>query len=203
MRQIWGKLLLWLGFIRVKQEIEKPFDFNKSYIITPNHTSELDIISLTVKLNKMDFSFMAKAELAKIPLFNIWFRTIDIAVERKNARKAAESYLKALKYVDNGRSILIFPEGTVGPNVPQLLNFKDGPFRMAIEKQIDVLPVTIMGNHKILPDLTTFGAWPSYVYQYVHTPVSTKGMTLEDLAALKKQVYDTIQNKLIEHGYIQ
>lgn len=203
MRRIWGWIILVLGGIRVKQIEEGHYDPNKSYVITPNHTSELDIISLTVKLKQLDFSFMAKAELAQIPLFNIWFRTIDIAVDRKNARKSAESYMKALKYIDKGRSIMIFPEGTVGKQVPELLRFKDGPFRMAIEKQVDILPVTIMGNHKILPDLSTFGAWPTVVTQIVHSPISTQGMTLEDVPALRDRVFEIIQNTLIQHGYIQ
>lgn len=56
-----GKFLLLTGFIRVKQIYEEPIDPNKAYVITPNHTSQLDIITLTVKLNQLDFSFLAKS----------------------------------------------------------------------------------------------------------------------------------------------
>jgi len=199
-RRIWGWLLLKAGFIFVKQIYEVPIDKSKTYIITPNHTSQLDIITLTVKL-KLFFNFIAKAELEKVPLFGIWFRTIDIAVDRKDPRKGAESYRKGLRWLDQNNSMVIFPEGTISGNVPKLIKFKDGPFKMAIEKQVDILPVTIINNWKILPDRGIFEGRPGLVYQYIHKPVSTKGLTLNDLPELKEKVFKVISNKLHQHGY--
>lgn len=200
LRRLWGWLLLILGLIRVKQIYEEPIDERKSYIITPNHTSQLDIVTLSVKLN-IFFNFMAKSELEKIPAFGIWFRTIDVAVNRKNPRQSAEAYRKALKWIDEGNSMVIFPEGTISNQVPQLIKFKDGPFRMAIEKQIDILPVTIIGNWITLPDQGVFEGQPHAVIQYIHKPVSTVGLTFNDVDALKEKVYQTINNKLKEYGY--
>ena len=200
-RRIWGWILLRVCFVRVKQIVEEKLDTTKPYIITPNHQSYIDIITLTVKLNQLNFSFMAKAELAKIPLFGIWFRTVDINVDRKNIRKAAEAYKKATRFFDSGRSLVIFPEGTIGTHVPKMLKFKDGPFRLAIEKQIDILPVTILGNHIILADQDTLDGRPGTVYQYIHKPISTKNLTMDDVDALREKVYHIIQNKLTEYGY--
>jgi len=201
-RQIWGWLLFRIGLIRVEQILEEPIDLTKAYVVAPNHTSQLDIITLSVKL-PIDISFMAKKELEEIPLFGIWFRTIDIAVDRKNPRKAAEAYKKATKFFESGRSLVIFPEGTISNKVPELISFKDGPFRLAIEKQIDILPVTITGNWRVLPDQGVFEGRPGKVKQYVHKAISTKGMTLEDVKTLKNQVYHIIHNKLIELGEIE
>ncbi len=200
-RRFWGSFLLLIGGIRVKQIFEEPIDSNKAFVVTPNHTSQLDIVTLTVKLNQLDFSFLAKAELEKVPLFGIWFRTIDISVDRKNIKKSAEAYFKSVKYIEAGRSMVIFPEGTIPNTAPKLIKFKDGPFRLAIETQTDILPVTIMGNHIVLPDQGVFEGQPGKVVQYIHKPISTKGMTLDDIATLKQKVYDTIENKLKEHGY--
>jgi 1-acyl-sn-glycerol-3-phosphate acyltransferase len=200
-RRFWGSFLLFMGFIRVKQIIEEPFDYNKPYIICPNHTSQLDIVTLTVKLNQLDFSFMAKKELEEIPLFGIWFRTIDIAVDRKNVRKAAEAYIKATRFFDSNRSLVIFPEGTISNQVPKLIKFKDGPFRLAIEKQIDILPVTIIGNNIVLPDQGVLEGKPGKTYQIIHKPISTKGLTLENTEELKNQVYNIINSKLAEYNY--
>ena len=200
LRRFWGKILLWIGLIHVRQIFEEPLDTNRSYIIVPNHTSQLDIVTLTVKL-KIFFNFMAKSELEKVPVFGIWFRTIDIAVDRKNARKAAESYRKAVKWIDQGNSIVVFPEGTISNQVPKLIKFKDGPFKMAIEKQIDILPVTIVGNWKVLPDQGIFEGKPGKVIQYIHKPISTKGLTFEDTSRVKDQVYQIINTKLQEYGY--
>jgi 1-acyl-sn-glycerol-3-phosphate acyltransferase len=200
-RRFWGKILLTTGFVKITQIVEEPFDTTKPYIICPNHTSQLDIVTLTVKLNQLDFSFMAKKELEEIPVFGIWFRTIDIAVDRKNPRKAAEAYIKTTKFFESGRSLVIFPEGTISNQVPKLIKFKDGPFRLAIEKQIDILPVTIVGNNNILPDQGVFEGKPGHGYQIIHKPISTKGMTLDNVDELKNQVYNVINNKLAEYNY--
>ncbi len=199
-RKVWGKILLMIGFMRVEQFIEEPLDPHQSYIIAPNHTSQIDIVTLTVKL-PLFFNFMAKAELERIPFFGIWFRTIDIAVERREPRKAALAYKKALKWLAEGNSMVIFPEGTISNKVPQLIPFKDGPFRMAIETQLPVLPVTIIGNWEVFPDQGVFEGRPGIIKQYIHKPIPTKGLTLNDIDTLKEQVFQVINTKLQSHGY--
>ncbi|MCK6611424.1 MAG: 1-acyl-sn-glycerol-3-phosphate acyltransferase [Bacteroidia bacterium] len=200
LRVFWGKALLFFGLVRLKTEFEQPVDPKGVYIITPNHSSYIDIATITTGLDMLDFSFMAKAELLNIPLFGIWFKTIDIAVDRKNARKAAEAYIKATRFFSSGRSLVIFPEGTIGPQIPKLLRFKDGPFKLAVEKQVDILPVTIIDNYKIFNDTGVISGRPGKVYQYIHAPISTKGMTQEDVEGLKNKVYQIIEAKLKEYG---
>lgn len=200
LRKFWGKMLLLCAFIRVKTYYEEPLHTEQAYMIVPNHASQLDIVTTTVKL-PLYFNFMAKAELERIPLFGIWFRTIDIAVERKDARKAALAYRKALNWLEAGHSMCIFPEGTISSSVPKLIPFKDGPFRMAIEKQIPLLPVTIVGAWEVLPDQGVFEGRPGIIRQYVHKPIPTKGLTLEDIDKVKAAVFQVINNKLQDHGY--
>lgn len=202
-RKLWGRWLFLCGLIRAKQYMEEPIDTSKAYVITPNHTSKLDIVSLTVKL-KLDFNFMAKIELAQVPIFGIFFRTIDIAVDRKSARHSAMAYQKAKdQLMKDKKSIVIFPQGTIPKYTPKLGNFKDGAFKMAIETQTDILPVTIIDNWKVLPDYGGFHFRPGTIIQYVHKPISTKGMTDADLPALKQKVFDIIAAKLAEHGYFE
>lgn len=199
-RKFWGKMLLLFGFIRVQTFYEVPLDPKQSYMIVPNHTSQVDIVTLAAKL-PIFFNFMAKAELERIPVFGIWFRTIDIAVERKDARKSALAYRKALNWIEEGNSMVIFPEGTISSQVPKMIKFKDGPFRIAIEKQIPLLPITIIGNWELLPDQGVFEGKPGFAYQYVHQPISTNGLTLNDIDLLKDKVYQVINNKLQANGY--
>lgn len=202
LRRLWGRWNFFWGAIRVKQIIESPIDYSKPYIITPNHTSQLDIVTLTVNL-KLDFSFLAKIELAQIPVFGIFFRTIDIAVDRKNARQAAFAYQQTKNKLDEGKSIVIFPESTIHRDVPKLHRFKDGAFRLAIEKQVDILPVTIIGNWIVLPDKGHFHFCPGTIIQFVHKPISTAGMTLDNVEELKQKVFDIIESKLAEYGYFE
>lgn len=193
-------MLLVGGLIRVKMHYEEMPDPNQAYMIVPNHTSQVDIVTLTAKLH-LYFNFMAKAELERIPVFGIWFRTIDIAVERKDARKAALAYRKALNWIEAGNSMVIFPEGTIASQVPKMIKFKDGPFRMAIEKQIPLLPVTIIGNWQVMPDQGVFEGRPGIVHQYVHKAIPTKGLTLNDIETVKEQVFQVISDKLQANGY--
>lgn len=203
LRRFWGRWLFLGGFIKVKQFMEEPIDDSKAYVITPNHTSKLDIVTLTVKL-KLDFNFMAKIELAKVPVFGIFFRTIDIAVDRKSARHSAMAYQKAKdQLMKHKKSIVIFPQGTIPVYTPKLGKFKDGAFKMAIESQSDILPVTIIHNWRILPDYGGFHFRPGTVLQFIHKPIPTAGMTDEDLPALKQKVFDIIAAKLAQHGYFE
>lgn len=204
LRKVWGRWLFLCGAIRVKHIEEVAFDKkNTAYVIAPNHTSMLDIVTLTVKLH-IDFNFMAKMELAKIPVFGIFFRTIDIAVDRKNARQAAQAYQRSIDQLNvNNKSIVIFPEGTIPAHAPKLARFKDGAFKLAIETQKPILPVSIIKNWEILPDKGKMRFKPGVVYQYVHAPISTLGLTDDDIPALKEKVHHLIANKLAEYGYKQ
>ncbi len=204
LRKVWGHWLFFGGCIWVKHIEEVPFDKkNTAYVIAPNHTSKLDIVTLTVKL-LVNFNFMAKIELARVPVFGIFFRTIDIAVDRKNARHSAKAYQRAVdQLTKEKRSIVIFPEGTIPGHTPKMGRFKDGAFKLAVETQTPILPVTIIKNWEILPDNGKFRFRPGRVYQYVHPPISTVGLTDDDIPMLKEKVHHLIANKLAEYGYNQ
>lgn len=202
-RKVWGWWLFVSGGLWVKQIEEKPIDWKQSYVVTPNHTSYLDIPTLAVKM-PMFINFMAKIELSRIPLFGIFFRTIDIAVDRKNVRHSAWAFQQAKdQLVNEHKSIVIFPEGTIPPHVPKMGRFKDGPFRLAIETQRPILPVTIIGNWVALPDNGKLRFRPAVITQYVHEPISTIGMTLDDVDTLKQKVFNLIEQKLAEYGYFE
>lgn len=201
-RRVQAAFLLFISAIRVKVHSEELLDPKQAYIITPNHTSQFDIVTLTIRL-PVFFNFMAKAELERIPLFGIWFRTLDISVERKDPRKAAQAYRKALNWLDQGHSTLIFPEGTIPDQAPQMLRFKEGPFKMAIEKQIPVVPVTIVGNWLVMPDKGVIEGRPGTVHHFIHKPIPTLGMKVKDAHELKEAVYRTISDQLLKCGFPQ
>ncbi len=198
-RKVWLDSLLRIGFIRVNTIIEDGFDKNQTYVITPNHGSRLDIICLVARL-PLFFSFLAMEEFKKVPLYGKWFRTLDLGVNKKNPIQAAKSYLQSKKVIESNRSLVMFPEATISKIVPQLSDFKDGPFRLAIEKQVPILPITFIGNYKLIPDQGVFEIRPGKVIQYIHSPVDTVGLSLEDVEFLKKKVKYIIENKLQEYN---
>lgn len=202
-RKVWGWWLFITGGLWVKQIEEVPVDWKQAYVVTANHTSYLDIPTLAVKL-PMFINFMAKIELSRIPVFGIFFRTIDIAVDRKNIRHSAWAFHQAKQQLlQEHKSIVIFPEGTIPTTVPKMGRFKEGAFRLAIETQKPVLPVTIIGNWIALPDNGKFRFRPAKIIQFVHEPIPTVGLTLDDVDELKQKVYRIIEQKLAAYGYFE
>ncbi len=174
---------------------EKP-DPDSKYIFCPNHFSYLDIP--VMGLNHMNTIFVGKSALEKIPFFGFMYRKLHITVNRSSLKSRYQTVQRAIEAIDEGKNLVIFPEGgIVTEQAPVLGSFKEGPFRIAIEKQIPLVPVTIRNNWIILPD----GDWPLLRWGRVevvfHPPVHTKGLTMEALTELKEKVRGIINNELI------
>jgi 1-acyl-sn-glycerol-3-phosphate acyltransferase len=199
-RIVWGWFITTLSGLRQKITIEQELG-DGPFVIVSNHTSYLDIISTTCGI-PVYFNYMAKIELAKIPLFGIFFRTIDIAVNRKSVRDSVKSYQEAIKRLQNGISIMVFPEGTIGKQVPNLRKFKPGAFKMAIENKVPILPITILDNYKRLPDGSIFFGSPGKMRIHIHRPIEVDNLKIEDQEELKNRVYTIIENKLIQENII-
>lgn len=107
---------------------------------------------------------------------------------------------EAAKSLDKGRHLIIFPEGKIGGNAPHLHDFKSGPFRLAIEKQVPIVPVTFPDNWKMLYVERRIWGRPGVARVFVHRPISTKGMTLNDVDLLKEKVYTIIDKTLKKYG---
>lgn len=198
LRKLWGRYLFFFSGIRTSTNIDTPLEDHNVYILVPNHSSYLDIPAVTVLLPH-HFIFMAKNELAKIPFFRIFFKYLDIPVERKKAMAAHKSLLKAKAKIENGTSICIFPEGTIPANAPELARFKDGPFRLAIETGTSIVPITLPDNHQLLADNGKWQPKPGRMRMFVHRPIPTKNLNLSDVDALKQEVFNIIESKLKEY----
>lgn len=184
--------------------IKKPkLSAEKKYIIVSNHTSYLDII-LTTRIFSNYFLFMGKKELGKVPLFNIFFKKFNILVDRNSISASHKAFVEAAERIDRGASMVIFPEGTIPHHAPKLKSFKSGAFRLAIEKQLDVVPVVFLDNWKMLADKKFFShlARPGIARVIIHEPISTKGMNENDLLFLQNRVYHQIEDTLKEYKII-
>lgn len=181
--------------IRCSVKFEEPLDKNKVYIYCPNHTSYMDILVSYLVIPQY-FHFMAKAELTQKPLFNIFFKTMDIPVNRSSLRDSHKAFHRAASDIKKGISIAIFPEATIPNLVPRLGNFKNGPFKLAIDTQTPIVPITFINNWTILPDgrKKKKGGRPGRAEIVVHKPIEIKGMTEDDVLALKNQVFTVINN---------
>ncbi|MVN21468.1 lysophospholipid acyltransferase family protein [Mucilaginibacter arboris] len=200
LRRLWAKLSSGISGIFYSFEYEVPVDWKKTYIICPNHTSNLDVSWVTI-LTKNNFSFMGKEELLQNPTTRLFFKTIDIPVKRDSNMAAFRAFKRVSKYLKNGITMIIFPEGKIADIYPpQLQEFKNGPFRLAIEQQTAIIPVTSFNTWKILwDDGLKYGSRTGICNIYIHKPIETVGLKLTDADALRDKVFRIINQKLKEY----
>lgn len=169
------------------------------YVYCANHTSYLDIPATGFALPGY-LTYVGKHSLKRVPLFGYMFGKLHIAVDRRSRVSGYRSLLAAYAAVDRGSSLIVFPEGGIHDvPQPQLMPFKDGPFRIAIEKQIPVVPVTIPFNWRILPDDGRLLPYRFPGLVVIHPPIDTRGMTAANLPALRQRTYQTISQEWRRH----
>jgi len=138
-------------------------------------------------------------------MIGVFFRKgMDIPIDRVNAKSAKESLELSKVALKEGISIAIFPEGIIPEDTPQLLRFKNGAFKTAIELNIPILPITFLDNWKrMLGDPVKFfsRASPGRCRAIVHDPIITQGMDLMDIGPLRDKVYEVMNAPLVEQGY--
>lgn len=187
------------GIIMVVKRIEK-IPLKKPYVICPNHSSYLDI-PLVFRVVQDFFIFMGKREIENYPLIHIFFtKGMNILVDRSSKMASHKAFLQACDEIDKGNSVLIFPEATIPDNAPVLNPFKNGAFKLAIEKQVPILPITFLGNWKILQGEKLFKgkAGPGITRVIVHESIDTRGLTEKDISWLKQKVFDVMNAPLMK-----
>ncbi|WP_458628163.1 lysophospholipid acyltransferase family protein [Winogradskyella sp. PC D3.3] len=192
--RIWSKcILIGMGFrYRIKrEEIPSP---DKSYMFVANHTSMADIMLMLVAV-KNPFVFVGKQELAKIPLFGFFYKRTCILVDRSSAKSRQAVFLRAQRRLKQGVSICIFPEGGVPDEHILLDEFKDGAFRLAINHQIPIVPITFYDNKKRF-SYTFFSGGPGKMRAKIHQFIPTKGLATADTKALNNKTRTLILEEL-------
>jgi len=195
--RVWAKvILLGMGFY-YKVEREQETEMGKSYMFSANHTSMADIM-LMLAINKNPFVFVGKKELVKIPLFGFFYKRTCILVDRNSSKSRTDVYARAQQRLNQGLSICIFPEGKVPEEHILLDGFKDGAFRLAIEHQIPIVPITFADNKKRL-SYTFFSGSPGLMRVKVHHFIKTEGLKVEDKQKIREQTRLVILNQLMEY----
>ncbi len=175
---------------------------NETYVLCPNHISYLDIV-LTYIAFPHYFHFMGKAELKRVPLFNIFFKKMNIAVERKSRSGSHKAYVRASNDLQKNISISIFPEATIPACNPHLGPMKNGAFKLAIENQVKILPIVFIDNWKVLPDVPhkINGGKPCKARIVIAPPIDTKGLEEKDTATVKQRYRELMDEILKEYDY--
>ena len=186
-------ILVGMGFAYKIDREETP-DRSKSYMFVANHTSMVDIMLMLVSV-KNPFVFVGKAELSKIPLFGFFYKRTCILVDRSSAKSRQAVFLRAQRRLKTGVSICILPEGGVPEEHIDLDTFKDGAFRLAINHQIPVVPITFADNKKRF-SYTFFSGGPGRMRVKMHKFISTEGLTIKETRELNDASREIIFNQL-------
>lgn len=198
LKRAWAYFLQWAAGtpVRVVSSAGLP---PPPYVICCNHSSYLDIIQMYNVVPDY-FLFIGKYELLRWPLFNIFFKDMNIAVDRGNRTEAAKAFRRAAHAIGAGTSVAIFPEGTIPAFTPRLKPFKDGAFKLAIEKQVPIVPITFLDHWRLFGEPTELlsRGRPGIARVVVHPSIGTMGLTEADLVDLRQRVFQVIEAPLLD-----
>lgn len=200
LKRLWANWIILVPgiFVTVKNK-QKLKKINGPVVYCANHVSYLDIVISYVVIPHY-FVFMGKQELKKAPLFNIFFKEMNILVDRKSRIGSHRAFVKAGEEIDKGNSMFLFPEGTISKDA-KLKKFKNGTFKLAIEKQVPIVPISFLNNWKLLQNGGFFksNGRCGISRVVVHDPIETKGLTDADLLPLLEKVFNIINKDILEY----
>ena len=142
-----------MGFrYELKNESNKKIEKNKQYVIIANHTSIMDIMIPCILFPHHPICFVGKKELVKIPIFGSIYKRICVMVDRTSAKSRADVYRRCSERMNEGDSVVIFPEGGVPDDTAVILDdFKDGAFTLSSKHNHPIAVFTIIGLKEMFP----------------------------------------------------
>jgi 1-acyl-sn-glycerol-3-phosphate acyltransferase len=181
-----------LAGVKVETEGLDRLDPASNYIFMANHVSNIDP-PILVPLIPRRTSVLVKRELFGIPILGYAMRLGDlVAVDRANREAAVDSVRRAVEVLKRGLNMVIFPEGTRSRD-GRLLPFKKGPFYLAIDSGVSVVPVSMVNTFQIWPK-GHFYIKPLTARVVFHRPLNPRDFATRD--DLMNAVRDKIASAL-------
>ena len=170
--KIWTRIAIIMAGVRLHVEgTEKVVD-GQSYVIISNHQSLYDIPALMNGLG-MQFRWIIKRELMRIPLFGYaLYASRNVFIDRLKTKQSLQNINRALDRLPGGVSVMFFAEGTRSAG-KEIKKFKKGGFFMAVQRGLPILPITINGSAKVMPDKKSFAFYPGPIEVIVGDPIDT------------------------------
>ena len=160
-----------------------------------NHRGFMDIIA-TYPVFEGRTGFVAKKEMEHWPLISWWMDSVYcLFLDRKNSREGIKTIIQGTKYIEQGISMWIFPEGTRSKKEGEMLPFKHGSFKLATKPGAPIIPVAINGSGLLFDDHIPIVKSGKVRIEFME-PIPTKDMTNEEKDALPDRVYNMIREKV-------
>lgn len=165
-------------------------------VFVSNHQSFMDIPIYTAAIPHKEFSFVAKKDLLKIPLYGTWMQDIRcVMLDREDSRSALNSINEGIELLKQGFSLVVFPEGTRGSD-GVMKEFRKGSLRLAVKPGVPVVPITFNGSYHSLEEQGRVR--PAVVDFHIHPAIETKNMDRKEGAELAQQVEAIVRDKLTQ-----
>jgi len=192
---MWGaRTGVWLTGVQVEMIGSERLDPNATYVFMVNHVSNIDPPLLLPRIPGRT-SVMAKQELFRLPILGRAMRLGSLVpVDRGNRDAGIAAVRAAEEVVKQGIHMTIYVEGHRSFD-GKMLPFKKGPFYLAEQCQVPVVPVTIAGTHHVMPK-GRFSIKPGLVSVIFHPPIPPAGFGTRD--ELMGKVRAAINNGLPE-----
>jgi 1-acyl-sn-glycerol-3-phosphate acyltransferase len=192
--RVWSGLILWVAGIRIRYEGAEHASAHVPCVFMANHQSHADIWAV-LRVVPAPTMFAAKKSLFGVPGLGWSMAASGFAlIDRTNRASAIRSLSEAADKVRGGRPLVLFPEGTRSRD-GRLGPFKKGPFHLALEAGVPVVPVAISGSGKTLPP-GTVRICPGVVTVRFAPPVDPQPYLPDDLEGLMAAVREAIARRL-------
>lgn len=182
----WAQSVTWAAGVRLVLHGVEHVDPNRGTVYASNHVSWFDIFAIASLLPR--YTFVAKAELRRIPIFGWGAEGAGVVfLARENRKEAFAAYQSVAKLVSDGLSVIVYPESTRGTEYA-LRPFKKGPFVLAVAAKAPIVPVVVYGTREIMPK-GSFRVRSGTVHVHLLEPVSTSDYDYEHRHELMSVVW--------------
>jgi len=189
---IWGRHSFWAAGVRVEVTGVENIPKEDNILFVSNHQGIADIPVILSFIPK-PIGFIAKKELAIVPLINVWMLAFHcIFIDRGNIKSAHEVIEKGAENIRHGYPMAVFPEGTRSRG-EKMGVFKRGSLKLALKSEAIIVPLTINGTYRLLEERGVIT--PGKVRLIIHPPVDVKKLSGEE----RKDLAQRLQ-KIIESG---
>jgi 1-acyl-sn-glycerol-3-phosphate acyltransferase len=190
-------LLTWLAGIKVEVQGRQHVKPGTTYLFLANHQGNCDPPAIMPAIPR-NVRFLLKKELRKIPFLGTIMNLGGfVFIDRKDRTSAMKGTEEAVAQMKAGHSFIAFPEGTrsrsgrMGP-------FKKGPFIMAIQAEVPIIPMTVSGSFEVMPP-AQLKINPGTIRVVFHPQIATKGLSFSQRDELMTEVARVISSELKEH----
>ena len=174
----WGPRVLEMFGCTLNVEGRENLPASGPVVLVGNHQGYADIAACFAAFQNFQFGFVAKKELAKIPLYGSWMPRIrSVFIERDDPKASLETIKSGIALLERGYSLVIYPEGTRAKcSVPG--PFMKGSLKLATRPGVPIVPFSMDGTYKMYEETGVLS--PAVINVIIHEPIETKNLTRQE-----------------------